>query len=304
MKPKIVGKDGKVSSSVTKKNGGTSWEFPFPFPENIPSSMLVYENREPRDFRFSAVSYALMNATLIVVDYETFFPERCSGFKCECGEKLIRHGFHNYCRIERGNSKFRVFKTYDYIHRHCSLAQKEGRDSGVYNTLSPVITKQLTPQIVPHIDWVCNDGHILSASVVNDIVARMHMGGWSFDSETKASKEVITHKLAKMEELRLLHVKERRASLQKVEISDHPITDFYPLFSLSSKVLAAEFLQEMNRRMPLIQCSFRLSAVSSTIFQQDHNFPFFSTGSGFGTCACFHWFPVNMIPKLLFDGFE
>ena len=67
------------------------------------------------------------------------------------------------------------------------------------------------------------------------------MGGWSFDSETKASKEVITHKLAKMEELRLLHVKERRASLQKVEISDHPITDFYPLFSLSSKVLAAEF---------------------------------------------------------------
>ena len=76
-----------------------------------------------------------------------------------------------------------------------------------------MITKQLTPQIVPHIDWVCNDdGHILLASVVNDIVARMNMGGWSFASETKASKEVITHKLAKMEELRLLHVKERRAS--------------------------------------------------------------------------------------------
>ena len=37
VKPKIVGKDGKVSSSVTKKNGITSWEFPFHFPENIPS---------------------------------------------------------------------------------------------------------------------------------------------------------------------------------------------------------------------------------------------------------------------------
>ena len=75
--------------------------------------------------------------------------------------------------------------------------------------------KTVIPQIVPHIDWVCNDGHILSASVVNDIVSRMHMGGRSFDSETKASKEIITHKLAKMEELRFLYVKERRASFKK-----------------------------------------------------------------------------------------
>ena len=62
----------------------------------------------------------------------------------------------------------------------------------------------MTPQIVPHIDWVCNHGHILSDLVLNDIVS----GCWSFDSETKASKEVITHKPAKMEELRLLHVKD------------------------------------------------------------------------------------------------
>ena len=97
-----------------------------------------------------------------------------------------------------------------------------------------MITKQLTPQIVPHIDWVCNDGHILSASVVNDIVARMHMGGWSFDSETKASKEVITHKPAKMEELpvRLLHVKDRFTKSRNLGSS---------LFSLSSKVLAVNF---------------------------------------------------------------
>ena len=39
--------------------------------------------------------------------------------------------------------------------------------------------------------------------------------GWSFDPETKASKEVIMHKLAKMEELRFLYVKERRASFKK-----------------------------------------------------------------------------------------
>ena len=78
-----------------------------------------------------------------------------------------------------------------------------------------MITKQLAPQRVPQIDWFSNNGHILSASVVNDIVARMNMGGWSFDSETKASKEVITHKLAKMEELRLLHVKERRDLYKK-----------------------------------------------------------------------------------------
>ena len=80
--------------------------------------MLVHENREPRNFCLSAVSYALTNATSIVVDYETFFPERCSGFKCECGEKLIRHGFHNYCRIERGNSKFRVIIFIDIVPLH------------------------------------------------------------------------------------------------------------------------------------------------------------------------------------------
>ena len=48
--------------------------------------MLVHENREPRDFRFSSVSYALMNAALILVDYEIFFPERCTEFKCEYGQ--------------------------------------------------------------------------------------------------------------------------------------------------------------------------------------------------------------------------
>ena len=42
--------------------------------------------------------------------------------------------------------------------------------------------------------------------------------------------------------------------------------DFYPILSYSSKVIDTAILQEMNRRMPLIQCSLRLSAVYTCSF--------------------------------------
>ena len=123
---------------------------------------------------------------------------RRTGFKCECGQKSTRHGFHSDCRIERGNSKFRVFKTYDYIHRHCSLAQKEGRDSAVYNTLSSGITKQLALQIVPHMSMMDIFSQLQSSMtllpgyiwVVGALIQRLRL-----------RKKLLPIKLAKMEEL-------------------------------------------------------------------------------------------------------
>ena len=67
-----------------------------------------------------------------------------------------------------------------------------------------------------------------------------------------------------------------------------PVIDFVSVLCATSGILIDGYLREVERRMPLMQSSFRLAAITAASFQQDNNFPYKSTGSRFGISNCFH----------------
>ena len=73
-KPKLFDKTGKISPTSIRENDINSWEFIIPPPQRIPSQMQATESSDSKDYRNSAVSYALAGAILVIIDYETFFP--------------------------------------------------------------------------------------------------------------------------------------------------------------------------------------------------------------------------------------
>ena len=67
-----------------------------------------------------------------------------------------------------------------------------------------------------------------------------------------------------------------------------PVIDFVSVLCATSGILIDEYLKDVERRMPLMQSSFRLAAIIAAWFQQDNNSPYKSTGSPFGISNCFH----------------
>lgn len=178
--------NGRFDPTKLTENGIISDCFICPLPRQFPN--LIVGGKRIADI---PVAWACSKAVVQVLDYE-LFEESCTGFTCECKEKLTRNGYSNYARIESGfGTSTRFFVTVEYIcAKKCKL---EGTTkTTTYNTLSQHILGQLNEAVRSSLDFVVtSDKTVVSRSTMNTIVASMEQGGCGFGNLADVSYRVV-----------------------------------------------------------------------------------------------------------------
>jgi hypothetical protein len=281
--PLLVDSNNRYSSEALRKNKIMSWRFPFPLPHLLAND----------DLRSCPVMNLLKDSDLFVLDYQLFFPDFFppNGLLCECGNKLHRNGFQKHCRAERGFGLRRIFVCQEYICNDCKNPAKDKKTS-FYNSLSPNIIKQLDSYVRSHLDFVVEEGYIVSSTDVSVIKETLLKGGNSLEGIQKISSVAIEEKLSAAEKTRLLYCKHLRNSLTPM-VLEESIVQFAPVFILTATIVSQAFNREISRMMPWLQASFIFAALLCRVLQQDMSYPFGHAGSLWGICGLFHLLNMN-----------
>lgn len=281
VKPRLTSGSDKLDKSKIISGEITSWSFPFP---------TTLQSLSKLGSTMSNEAHILKKSSLIVVDFETFYPQFSHDLRCECGAVLTRNGFTTYCRVERGFTIGNAYQPVDYRCNKCPLAA-EGNQSKSYTSLSEHVIAQLNPVVRSELDiLVGGNGFLVSRQTVT-LLQSLVMSGNSLENIEKASSQVIQTELAYKEKARLeiILAQKREGSVSISRVSEKTsLTEWYSPFILTSAIVQSIILWQFQRCEPIMQASFFESAVGHNVFQMDGCFPFGNGSTQQGVVSLHH----------------
>jgi hypothetical protein len=241
-------------------------------------------------------AYALQFTTMVVVDYETFFPREFSkcNLVCHCGKQLIRGGWSTYTRMERGFGIGRIFQPLEYRCMDCAQP-KDDRKTSCFNSLSPEIIKQLSVSLRQKLNFIVGPSHLVSRETMV-LIGSLVTNGSSIGAIESSARTAVQTELGYRERERLNEV-ERQIAIAVMNprriTAAVSVVELVDVFALSSYIIEAVFLAEFERREPLIQASFLHASIGQKVIQNDACFPWGNQCSPTGMIALHHIFNMN-----------